>query len=121
MITTSDLFKMAYEGSFYTIIGCGGDLADWKNGYDNLLAEKKIGKPSAWYQFTGADMNAEYGLTGNNAYPDDLRFLCFPLDGLDVGRLAIFKLIAGDRWFDDIVDNNLRREEEQQERAALAD
>ena len=111
-MNTTELFKMAYEGSFYTITGCGGNLQDWKDGYEQLLAEKKIGKPLAWYYFTGADMNAEYGLTGNNAYPDDLRFLCFPLDGLDIGRLAFFKLIAADRWFDDIVDNNRRREEE---------
>ena len=62
--------------------------------------------------FTGADMNAEYGLTGNNAYPDDQHFLCFPLHGLDIPRLTVFKLIAEDRWFDDIVDNNRRREEE---------
>ena len=103
---------MAYEGSYYTITGCGGDLQAWKDGYEKLLAEKKIGKPLAWYDFTGADMNAEYGLTGLNAYEDDLRFLCFPLDGLDIGRLAFFKLIAADRWFDDIVDNNRRREEE---------
>lgn len=101
---------MAYEGSYYTITGCGGELQDWIDGYEKLLAEKKIGKPLAWYDFTGADMNAEYGLTGRNAYQDDLRVLCFPLDGLDIGRLAIFKLIAADRWFDDIVDNNLRRE-----------
>ena len=32
------------------------------------------------------------------------------LDGLDVGKLAIFKLQMGDRWFDDVVDNDLRRE-----------
>ena len=111
-MNTTELFQMAYEGSYYTITGCGGDLKDWKDGYEQLLAEKKIGKPRAWYDFTGADMNAEYGLTGNNAYPDDLRFLCFPLDGLDIGRLIVFKLIAADRWFDDIVDNNRRREEE---------
>lgn len=112
MITTSDLFKNAYAGSYYTITGCGGDLQDWKDGYEKLLQERNIGKPSAWFKFTGRDMNDAYSLTGRNRYPDDLTFLCFPLDGLDIGKLAMFKLIAGDRWFDDIVDNNRRREEE---------
>lgn len=111
-MNTTELFQKAYDGSYYTITGCGGDLQEWKEGYEKLLAEKNIGKPAAWYDFTGADMNAEYGLTGNNAYQDDLHFLCFPLDGLDIARLSFFKLIAADRWFDDIVDNNRRREEE---------
>ena len=56
-------------------------------------------------------MNMEYGLTGDNAYPDDLTFLMFPLTGLNMGRLAIFKILMSDRWFDDIVDNNCRRQE----------
>jgi len=108
---TSELFKKAYEGSYYTIIGCGGELRDWMDGYEELLTKAEIGKPSEWFEFTGRDMNAEYGLTGNNRYPDDLHFLCFPLDGLAVGKLAMFKLQMGDRWFDDIVDNNARRDE----------
>lgn len=56
-------------------------------------------------------MNMEYGLTGDNAYPDGLTFLMFPLTGLNMGRLAIFKILMSDRWFDDIVDNNRRRQE----------
>ena len=111
-MSTTELFQMAYKGSYYTITGCGGELQDWKDGYERLFAEKGIGKPVCWYDFTGAEMNAEYGLTGRNAYQDDLRFLCFPLDGLDMPRLVIFKMISGDRWFDDIVDNNRRLEEE---------
>ena len=50
-------------------------------------------------------------LLGSNRYPDDLVFLAFSLDGLDVGKLAMFKLRFGARWFDDIVENNARREE----------
>lgn len=114
MITKNELFQKAYEGSYYTIIGAGGAIEDWINGYNDLLAKAGIGKPSAWHEFTGEDMNKEYGLTGDNRYPDDLHFLCFPLDGLDIGKLAMFKLRMGDRWFDDIVDNNARREEEKE-------
>jgi len=111
MITTEELFKKAYEGSYYTIIGCGGEIRDWTDGYDKLLQGAGIGKPSAWFQFTGRDMNAAYSLTGSNRYPDDLQFLCFPLDGLDIPKLAMFRLAWEDKWFDDIVDNNARREE----------
>ena len=56
-----EIFTAAYNGSFYTITGCGGDLD--------------------------------------------------PLAGLYMGRLAIFKILMSDRWFDDIVDNNCRRQE----------
>lgn len=98
----------AYNGSYYTIVGAGGDLQEWKDGYQELLDKEGIGKISKWITFKGSDMNNKYGLTGQNAYNNDLTFLAFPLDGLDVGKLAIFKLRMQDRWFDDIVENNRR-------------
>ena len=105
-------FKEMYDESWYTIIGCGGDLKEWKDGYDKLLNERGIGVPKEWIHFTGKEMNEEYDLEGDNAYPDDLNFLAFSLEELDIGKLAILKLQAGDRWFDDIVDNNRSRQEE---------
>lgn len=110
-MTKSEMFKKAYEDSYYTITGCGGDLQEWKEGYTGLMIQEGIGVPDGWIQFSGKDMNDEYGLTGDNQYPDDLTFLAFPLDGLDCGKLAIFKIRMQDRWFDDIVDNNARREQ----------
>ena len=107
---TTQLFEEAYKGSYYTITGCGGGLSDWKIGYEDLMALKGIGKPASWHSFSGKDMNEAYNLTGNNRYPDDLTFLCFPLDGLHIERLAMLKLEMGDRWFNDIVDNNARIE-----------
>lgn len=104
-------FNAAYDGSYYTILGCAGDLNEWTAGYQELLATIGIGTPKEFITFKGADMNEIYGLTGNNAYDDGLTFLMFPLDGLDVPKLAIFRLQAGDKWFDDIVDNNRRRQE----------
>lgn len=102
----SDLLDKAYNGSYYTIIGAGGDLQEWKNGYQELLNKENIGTIKEWITFTGSDMNTKYNLTGDNAYPNDLTFLAFPLDGLNIGKLAMFKLRMEDRWFDDIVDNN---------------
>lgn len=106
----NELLKKAYDGSYYTIIGAGGNLEEWKAGYTKMLSEKGIGSIKEWFSFKGADMNKEFCLSGTNRYDDNLTFLVFPLDGLDVGKLAIFKLQMGDRWFDDVVNNDLSRE-----------
>lgn len=106
----ANFFEQAYKGSYFTIEGAGGDLEEWMNGINELLAESSIGQVETFYTFTGEDMNNYYGLTGSNRYPDDLTFLAFPLDNLDIGKLAMFKLRMGARWFDDIVDNNAHRE-----------
>lgn len=103
-------FETMEKGSWYTITGCGGDLDEWKAGYEGLLKREGIGHIKEWAEFTGKDMNVHYGLTGDNAYPDDLHFLAFPLDGLNTPKLAMFKMRMDDRWFDDIVANNARRE-----------
>jgi hypothetical protein len=103
--------KKAYEGSYYFIAGAGGDLAEWITGYEGLLAEAEIGKPTQWLQTNGATINnfaaqKKGGLiTNNDQFPGDLTCLLFPLDGLNAGRLAMFKLQAQDRWFDDVVQN----------------
>ena len=79
--------------------------------YEQEQDKAGIGTPKRFIAFKGADMNVHYGLTGDNAYQDDLPCLMFPLDGLDVGKLAVIKLKMHDRWFDDIVDSNRRRQE----------
>lgn len=112
MFIHNEILRRAYEGSYYTITGCGGDLQEWKSGYAEMLADAGIGKPTEWIEFAGADMNYEFELYGTNAYDDDLHFLAFPLTGLNVSKLAMFKLRMGDRWFDDIVENLLRSEDE---------
>ena len=109
MTDVREMFEKAYNGSYYTITGCGGSLDEWKNGYTEMLNRYEIGTPTEWIDFTGKDMNEVYELVGDNAYQDDLHFLAFPLDGLNIGKLAMFKIMAHDRWFDDIVDNNSRR------------
>ena len=103
-------FEKMEKGSWYTITGCGGDLDEWKGGYQVMLDEQGIGMIKEWAEFTGKDMNTQYKLTGDNAYPDDIHFLAFSLDGLNIDKLAMFKLRMGDRWFDDIMANNERRE-----------
>ena len=96
----------AYNGSYYTIVGAGGDLNEWVEGYEEMLNEQGIGTPEFWITFNGRDVNNKYDLSGDNRFNNSLTFLAFPLDGLNVGKLAMFKLRMGDRWFDDIIDNS---------------
>lgn len=101
----------AFKGSYYTISGAGGDLADWITGYEGLLAEQKIGKPTQWFSTTGAEVNAYFLRTGRYPHPNDLfqndvTLLMFPLDGMSAGgKLPLFKIQMQDRWFDDIIGN----------------
>lgn len=107
-----NILNEAYKGNYYTIIGCGGDLNEWKEGYAKILKDAEIGTIRHWIEFTGADMNNVYGLTGDNAYQPDLHFLAFRLEkDMNINKLAFLKLRLGDRWFNDIVDNNLRHQE----------
>lgn len=104
-LSANDFFKME-EGSYYTIIGTGGDLQEWKDGYQELLNKEGIGKIRHWITFKGSDINKIYNLKGDVAYPQDLTFLAFSLDGLNISKLSLFKLKMHDKWFDDIVENN---------------
>jgi hypothetical protein len=103
----------AYEGSWYFIAGAGGDLAEWTKGYEDLMVEAGIGKPKKWYRTVGAAINryAERGgfaVAHTDTFRDDLPCLLFPLDGLDIGKLAVFKVRMEDRWFDDVIENMRR-------------
>lgn len=110
VVPEADL-QVAYDGSWYCIAGAGGELSEWTVGYEKLLASEDIGKPTGWFQTTGAAVNAfaerKHGglLVARDAFQDDLVILLFPLDGLVVGTLAITKILMEDRWFDDVIDN----------------
>lgn len=102
----TQMFEEAYKGSYYTILGCGGSLQEWVDGYTELLKNDGIGTPDKFITFKGSDMNESYGLEGDSAYKQDLTFLAFPIDGLNTGKLAMFRIKMMDKWFNDIVDNN---------------
>lgn len=67
------------------------------------------------YSIKGCLMNEVYHLTGDNAYQDDITIICVPLKFMkNIDEFAVtMRFEYGYRWFDDIVDNNARREEEQ--------
>lgn len=110
MLQAADLGQ-AYDGSYYTISGAGGDLQEWITGIEDLLKEREIGKPKEWFQTTGDAINT-YVLDrhpqNTDPYPAEITVLMFPLDGLDIGKLAVFKVGMQDRWFDDIITNMLK-------------
>lgn len=106
----SDL-KMAYENSFYFIAGCAEPIEEWVTGYEGLLAEADIGKPVRWYRTTGAAVNRFAGdipRPHRDYFKEDVTCLLFPLNDLDAGKLAIFKIRMQDRWFDDVIQNMRR-------------
>lgn len=109
-VTTLDDLQKAYDGSYYFIGGAGGDLTEWVDGYNNLMAEQNVGKPVEWLQTTGAAINQFAGesVHPKDQFPLDLTCLLFPLDTLNVGVLAIFKIQMQDRWFDDVIQNMRR-------------
>lgn len=108
---TSEELKQAQDGSWYTILGAGGDLAYWVKGYEHGMAERGIGAPTAWYRTTGGDVNtyalqAKGPIRPEDLFQNDLQILMFPLDGIGAGgKLPIFKVTMEDRWFDDIIAN----------------
>jgi hypothetical protein len=111
-MTAADI-QIAYRRSYYFIAGVGGDTNEWVVGYNDLLAKEKIGTPISWLKATGAQVN-DYAFPGgwlsvwSQCFQPGLTILMFPLEGLDMGRLAIFKIRMEDRWFDDVIDNMRR-------------
>lgn len=103
-----------YENSALTFEGASPDDGNMQFLVDWL---EKIGcvKPSETaltiYNVSGKMMNDHYNLTGRNRYKARLNLMCVDLKDLDnIGTLAIQRFSLGGRWFDDIVDNNARRE-----------
>ena len=103
-----ETIEQAYDGWYYTILGAGGDLDEWMEGLQEIFEEQGIGKVKQWYHTTGKVLNDKWNLRGGNRFKNDLSILMFDYEGMDVGKLAIFKLRAGDRWFTDIIDNSVR-------------
>ncbi len=99
-ITTDDLRRMkSSEGLI--IQGCGGDLQEWVDGINEMLAGEGILRDGS--KFTDCSSFEHDGLT----------CLLFPFEGVnvDIGRLAIWRLKThdafGGTWLSDYVPNRL--------------
>ena len=61
-------------------------------------------------------MNINYGLTGTNKYKDDLTIVSIKNEDIkDLSAIIMPRFEVGGRWFDDVVDNNVRREKSKQQ------
>ena len=81
------------------------DFIDWVKQYTPMINETA-------YIIKGKTMNQLYGLTGNNAYPDDTNIVSIKLEDMEnYTAIIIPRFNIGARWFDDIVANNAAREE----------
>ena len=108
----SDKISELEKGSAFTWEGMSVTDDNLQGIVDFLEKETpNIKLPVFFYTWKGKDFNEKYGLTDNNAYPDDLTFLSIPLDNWEsLGKLPFVKMQVGARWLDDIVDNNARRQ-----------
>lgn len=64
------------------------------------------------YIIPGKIMNEHSNLTGSNRYIDDLNIVAIKLDNLNIPAITITRFSFGGRWLSDVIDNNIRREEE---------
>lgn len=100
------------SGSAFTYEGMSIDDENLEKVVDALKSVTSINTPVRFYHWSGKYMNDIYGLTGRNAYPEDLNFLSIDLDNWNnMNGLVEFKMSTGARWLDDIVDNNKVRQD----------
>lgn len=106
---TESLCEELYNDSALTLEGLDLDSLD---DYAKYLDEECGLKENAvFHVIDGYTMNSLYDLSSNNAYPDDLHIVVIKLSDLVKPNKIIMKRFNfGGRWFDDVVDNNARRE-----------
>lgn len=115
-VTEKEQLDMLYNGSACTLEGLAeSSIRDMLEAMLDRGFIKDGNLNVDVYSIKGCVMNDMYGLTGDNAYQDDLHIVCVPLDFMkNIDKFAVtMRIEYGYRWFDDIVDNNARREEEQ--------
>jgi hypothetical protein len=104
-------FKKLYDGSALTFEGLDISGENLNDLYEFL--EKNGLFKRECYVISGKEMNKHYHLTDSNAYPDDLTIVCVELSNFDsITKITMARFELGGRWFDDVVDNNRRRQRE---------
>ena len=87
------------------------DVLQWVKQYTKFkTAEEEV------FVVSGNTMNNFYGLTGINQYVPHLNIVCVKLSDLESPmKLVLPRFRVGGMWFDDVVDNNARRENRDEE------
>lgn len=107
-VTEREQLDMLYNDSALTIEGLSEDSIP---DFIEWIEEKTPLKERKVYVISGEVMNKQYNLTENNAYPNNLTIVSVMSNDIkNIGAVTIPRFDVGARWFDDIVDNNLRRE-----------
>lgn len=111
-VSTKEQLDALYNQSALTWEGLTSDeenlnaVKDWLNSHGALLESTE----PTFHIITGELMNDAYGLTDSNSYADDLTIVS--VTDINMAKIIIARFEVGGRWFDDIVDNNARRERE---------
>lgn len=107
---TEEDLEVLYKGSALTFEGTTTNeenldwLVNWLEEHGTTMKTKDF------YVVSGKLMNSYYKLVGTVAYPSDLSVLCVKLSDLvDYSRIIVPRFQIGGRWFDDVVDNNRSR------------
>ena len=107
-VETKEELDKLYNASAFTMEGLAeesiADLVGWLENNTTFTTDNLT-----VYIIKGSVMNKEYQLSGSNAYKDDLTIVS--VIDIDLMKVALSRFSIGGRWFDDIVDNNRRREE----------
>ena len=112
-VTTKEQLDELYNCSASTFEGVWTDNKSIKGIIDWIKQYSEISNPLPIHIITGKVMNEEYHLTGKNKYPNEYTIVSIKLDYIkNVPSIATKRFEVRGRWFDDIVDNNKRREEE---------
>lgn len=101
--------EQAYDGWYYTV-WCNvknEDQNELIQAIESSLLREDCGTPKQWFKASGEAINQKFGLDGSYI-KEDAEFLMFDYEGMNVGKLALFKLAMKDRWFTDIIDNARR-------------
>ena len=108
-VTTAEELNALYEQSALTWEGLKAEKHTLRVAEIWIREHDAAGPDLNFHIIKGGLMNEVYQLTGNNAYPENLTLVA--VTGVDQIKHAIPRMQVGGRWFDDIVDNNARREE----------
>jgi len=112
-VTTKEQLDELYKCSALTFEGVWTDNKSIKWIIDWIKKYSEVSNPLPIHIITGQVMNKEYHLTGKNKYPNEYTILSIKLNDIkNVPSIALKRFDVRGRWFDDIVDNNKRREEE---------
>ena len=110
-VNSKDQFEKLYKSNALTLLGL--DDTD-KNLYSFAKWIKdlsEISNPLNMYIIKGKQMNEQYGLSGNNKYPNEFRIVCVELEDIkQAEKIVIPRFQISGRWFNDVVDNDVRRE-----------